>query len=371
MILKIIFSLLLIIHTIIHLFGFFKAFNIFEKVVLIKSKIPKIIGIFWLLSSLLFLITFILLSIIKHKGWYYFGFAGFIISQLLIILTWEEAKYGTIINIIILIILLLKFSSINFESKFKSESRSYLQVYNNRKTDIIEVNKLNNLPEILKRYIIYCKLNNKEDINNLYASFYGKIFFKKNNKFFYFNSHQFNFIDKNVRLFFMKAKMFGIPVYAYHKYINGNASMVVKICGLIPIIKASGEDLNVSETVTYFNDLCLLAPSALTNKNIIWKQLTDTSVIAYFKIGQFSISAELIFDKDGKLLNFISYDRTDITTNNKIPFHTPVLEYSYFGNKYLPSHGKAIWYYSTGPFTYIDVYIKNIYYNLPLKKSAI
>lgn len=68
----------------------------------------------------------------------------------------------------------------------------------------------------------------------------------------------------------MKAKMFGITVPGYHCYQNASASMQIKLLGLFNMVNIKGKIINKAETVTLFNDMCLMAPAALIDKRIEW-----------------------------------------------------------------------------------------------------
>lgn len=98
---KIIFSFVILIHGLIHLLGFVKAYDL-APVEQLTEDISKIIGIFWLLVSVLFLAT-VFLYFTQNDVWWMVGSAAVIISQILIILSWSDAKAGTIVNIIIAI----------------------------------------------------------------------------------------------------------------------------------------------------------------------------------------------------------------------------------------------------------------------------
>jgi hypothetical protein len=49
--------------------------------------------------------------------------------------------------------------------------------------------------------------------------------------------------------------------------VVGHATMRVKIAGAIPMVDAHGEVMDRSETVTLFNDMCLLAPATFLDRN--------------------------------------------------------------------------------------------------------
>jgi len=96
--------IILILHGFIHLFGFLKAFNLanFEE---LKMPISKLWGIVWLLAFLLFAITAIF-KIIDNSLWHQTTITAIVISQLLLFKFWNDAKYGTIFNLIIVLILI-------------------------------------------------------------------------------------------------------------------------------------------------------------------------------------------------------------------------------------------------------------------------
>lgn len=92
-------------HGLLHLIGFYRSFAR-AGVIRLKVYIPRSLGLLWLISALLFVLCGIFL-IFEVKGWMFFMIAALLISQVLIILSWTEARYGTVLNIIILVLSLL------------------------------------------------------------------------------------------------------------------------------------------------------------------------------------------------------------------------------------------------------------------------
>ena len=90
----------------------------------------------------------------------------------------------------------------------------------------------------------------------------------KGRDFFKFTSSQYNFFENPARLFFMKANMYGTTVPGYHCYQNATASMQVKLLGLFNVVNVKGNEMNKAETVTLFNDMCLMAPASLIDTRI-------------------------------------------------------------------------------------------------------
>lgn len=104
---RIIFVIILLLHGLIHLMGFVKAFNLAE-IEALTHPISQTAGLFWLLACFLMLTT-AGTYFFEVSWWTVVGIAAVLLSQLLIILSWEDAKFGTIANVIILIAVLWKY----------------------------------------------------------------------------------------------------------------------------------------------------------------------------------------------------------------------------------------------------------------------
>lgn len=92
------FALFIVIHGLIHLLGFLKAFEL-AKINELKMPVTKAAGMIWLLTSFLFVAMAILY--LGNSPYYIgVGIAGVTLSQALVWKDWKEAKFGTIPNII-------------------------------------------------------------------------------------------------------------------------------------------------------------------------------------------------------------------------------------------------------------------------------
>jgi hypothetical protein len=140
--------------------------------------------------------------------------------------------------------------------------------------------------------------------------------------------------------------------------------MNIKLFGLISLVKKTGELIDQAETVTMFNDMCVLAPATLICNNIKWKEISDHEVEAKFSNQGVNIIAKLIFNEEGQLVNFISNDRAAIAEKKKYPFSTPLFEYRDIGGLKLATHGEAIWHYPEGEFVYGEFDLVKIEYNV-------
>lgn len=181
------------------------------------------------------------------------------------------------------------------------------------------------------------------------------------------SSEQYNFYSRPARFFYMQASMKGIPFRVYHSYAKENATMKVKILSLFDVVDIKGEDLTKAETVTFLNDLCLFAPSALIQKNIRLEEIDKSSVRVLFQNGKIRVSAVLYFNQIGELINFVSDDRSALQDDGSLRnarWSTPVRDYREFHGIKVPTYGEAIWHYPEGDFVYGKFFLTNYETNL-------
>jgi len=100
-VLKILFVAIVAVHGLIHLMGFAKAFK-YADLEQLTQPISKPFGLLWLTSTGLFLLT-IPLYLTRIDWWWVVALAAIIVSQIVILFSWQDAKFGTIANVLILI----------------------------------------------------------------------------------------------------------------------------------------------------------------------------------------------------------------------------------------------------------------------------
>ena len=166
----------------------------------------------------------------------------------------------------------------------------------------------------------------------------------------------------------MKAAMYGLPVEGLHLFRGDSATMQIKLASLFQVVDAKGPEMNQGETVTLFNDMCLLAPAALIDKQRIqWEADGPLAARARFTHMGNTISARLSFNQAGELIDFVSNDRflsADGKTFKSYPWSTPVRSYREFGGRRVASYGEAVWHTPEGEFTYGKFNLVEIEYNL-------
>jgi hypothetical protein len=185
-------------------------------------------------------------------------------------------------------------------------------------------------------------------------------------------SVQYNFFGRPARLFFMKARMFGLPVGALHVYRDEQATFTVRVASLVNMVDQDGDEISRAETVTVLNDLCVFAPGALVDSRLSWQALDDRSAAVTFTNGPHRVSATLVFDGQDRLMDFWSDDRPDSSSGRFIPmrWNTPVGDYTEADGLFVATRGSTVYARPGGPFTYGEFTLRSIAFDLPQPKRG-
>ncbi len=160
--------------------------------------------------------------------------------------------------------------------------------------------------------------------------------------------------------------MFGIPFDGLHLYIDTSAIMQIKIASLYLIVDAHGPTMTKGETVTLFNDMCVMAPASLIDTSIRWKSIDSLTAQATYANKGYTVTATLSFNKEGALTDFTSNDRylsEDGVTYKNYTWSTPLKEYVDIDGRRIASYGEAVWQTPEGEFVYGEFHLKAIEYN--------
>ena len=225
------------------------------------------------------------------------------------------------------------------------------------------------LPPPVQKYLRITRSIGLPRIQNFQARFDTEMFQKPGGPPIPAPVEQVSFLERPARLFFMKATMYGLPVEVFHSYRNEQASMRVRIASVFNVVDLKGTDLDAAETVTFMNDVCILAPARLIDPRFSWKALDSRSAEAAFINGKHRVQAVLHFNDAGELVNFVSDDRYALQedgTLKKARWSTPLGSYRDFGGRRAASEGEAVWHYPEGDFVYGKFFIREIRYNASL-----
>jgi hypothetical protein len=361
-----VFAIILVLHGLIHLLGFAKAFALADLQQLTQPIAPTL-GAFWLLAALLFLAAAVALFA-WPRGWWAIAAPAVVVSMTVIMSSWADAKFGAPINLIALIGVIFGFLAQGPASLRAAYERDVDRATAHAApADPVIDADLEHLPAPVQRYLRWAGVVGQPRVRSFRVRMHGRIRNSPAARWIPFVAEQYNFAEAPARLFYLSGSMFAIPVQGYHRYVGSSATMKVKAAAVVPVVDASGPEMDQGETVTMFNDMCVMAPSTLIDPAIEWEVVDHHTARARFTNAGHTIRAELSVGDAGELTNFVSDDRyqtsPDGRTMKQVRWSTPLSGYRWFGPVRLAVAGEARWHEASGEYAYIELVFDDIQYN--------
>jgi hypothetical protein len=92
--------------------GFAQAFQ-YADIKSLTIPVSKPFGILWMVTAFVFVISAILL-LIRNEYWWAVALLAIVLSQVVIIASWKDAKFGTIANLIIVAAIIFTWGNSSF-----------------------------------------------------------------------------------------------------------------------------------------------------------------------------------------------------------------------------------------------------------------
>ena len=363
---RVVFAVLVGLHALIHLLGPTKAFA-WANVPQLRTPISSVVGLLWLVASLLLLGAAIAVALRAH-WWWCLALPGVVLSQGVILQSWGDAKVGTAVNVLIAIPLLLLAVDArpdSFRSRF-ARDRAVLLRRPARAVTLVTEAEVATLPPLYQRYLRRVGAVGRPHVHNMRVEFVAQMRSGATAAWMPATATQYEFFDPPARLFYMNAARAGIPIDVWHRYVGSEATFQVRMMSLFPMVDQRGPVLTSAETVTMMNDIVVMAPAAVLDLPFVWETTGALTLCATFTNQEHRVSATLTFDTAGDLIGFVSDDRYQAPPPSplNVPWSTPISDYREVDGIRVGAHGDANWIAPAGEWTYGRFDIRTLAYNV-------
>jgi len=358
-------------HGLIHLLGAVKGFG-WSAVSQLEEPIGVQAGALWLLAAMLVLAAAGLIATGSPTWWWAVALVGAGVSQVAIGTAWNDAKMGTVANVLLVLAAAHGFASVgpvSFQAQANAQTTRALAGTNSRSALVTEAD-LDDLPGPLAAYIRRSGAVGQPRVTSFSATFHGRIRSGSQEDWMPFTGRQVNtYGPRPQRVFMMDATRSGLPVTVLHQFADAKATMRVIVLSLVPVVNAAGPEMNRSETVTVFNDLVVLAPGAVIGAPIRWTAIDAHHAQGVFTNADQSVSAVLTFNSDHDLVDFTSLDRSRASSDGKsftpLTWSTPLSAHRDIDGRRVLARGQGRWDAPPpeGAFNYLEFHLDDITYN--------
>jgi hypothetical protein len=372
------FIIFLVVHGLIHVLGFARAFG-YADLPGLTLPIPPAMGVIWLLAAGLFLAAAVAIYA-SPRVWWILGLLALVASMVAIVPSWRDAKAGALANAVVLAgvaIGTLAFGPTSLRAAYDRDVRAEVLASRAAGAPVVTDADLAPLPAPVQRYLRASGVVGQPRVLDMFVRMHGRIRGAPDAPWMPFTAEQHStWSDRPSRMFYMTATRAMIPIQGYHRFVGPPASMRIKAAALVPVVDMAGEEMTQSETVTLFNDLCIMAPAVLIDPRVSWDSAPPMreasagreTVHARFTHAGRTIAADLVFGADGMLIDFVSDDRyaasPDGRTMTRRRWSTPLRDVRAFGPVRLGATGEARWHDGDRSWSYLELTIDGVRYNV-------
>jgi hypothetical protein len=360
---KYIFAAIILIHGLIHCMGFAKAFG-YGNVTQLSKDISKPSGLFWLLTALLFTAAAVLF-LMKKESWPMVTIITAIISQILIITVWKDAKFGTIANIIALLVAIPCFAHIRFTKMAAFEAKTILARIPNSNTEIITKEMLVNLPPIVQKWLIHSGVIGKEKINTVRLKQKGEMKLKPDGKWMAFDATQYFTVNEPAFVWTTDVHMMPlVTLTGRDKFEKGHGEMAIKILSLYKVAYGhDNEKINSATMIRYLAETSWF-PTAALSEYIKWEAVDSLSAKATLTDNGVTVSGIFTFNQQGDMAAFTA-DRYYGTADNAVKEKWVVETEGWkdFNGIRIPYKSKVTWKLKAGDFNWAKMELTDLEFN--------
>lgn len=354
---------MLFLHALIHFMGFVKAFEL-ANLSQLPLQISKPLGLLWMVVGILFLHVFLLYHLEK-AWWPFFGIAAVIISQVLIIISWHEAKFGTVVNLLILFAAVPALGEFQFEEMLKREKVEFTDRLSTPSVEVITDNEISHLPQVVQKWMKRSGVIGKTKITYAHLQQSGEMRTKPGGKWMKFKAEQ--FVDLNNPEFIWNTRVEAAPMITLvgrDKLEQGEGEMLIKLLSLVKVVdEGKHEKMSTGAMLRYLGEICWF-PSAALNEHITWVEQGALSAKATLTINKVSVEGVFSFSEDGDVSSFEAlrfYGGGE--DSKKEVWLIEALEYREFSGYRIPNKCSVTWKLENDDFTWLHLEITDMNYN--------
>lgn len=275
---KIVFALLVLLHGVIHLLGFLKAYDI-VAIKALTQPIDHFRGLLWLLAFLLFVAAAVLYWR-QQQLWWLLAIAGAFISQVLIHWNWQDAKFGTWPNVIILIVAALGYFQYDFKRMVKEEIAMAREHQNENAIDSLK--KTSSLPPTVEKWLEASGARDFPEIAHVKLDQNFKLKLKPDQTDWYSGTaHQQVWTAQPEFIWAIDLKMMPL-VYAVgrDRFSKGEGAMLIKMMSVVPVVNVENNPkINQGALQRYLAEM-LWYPTFAMSEYVAWEAIDEQTAKA-------------------------------------------------------------------------------------------
>lgn len=357
------FFLIVLVHGLIHLLGFVKGFE-WREVKELTLPVSRPMGLAWLTATGLMVAYGVLFLLNSRYAWIA-GLIALVTSQLLILLFWKDAKWGTIPNIAILAVSMTAMGHYRFQKLIDEETSQLLERTTLMPKTTVQESDFTHLPEPVKKWLRNSGLWNQPFIYNGKVTQHVDMQMKPGQDgWLAATAVQYTVIDDPSFIWTVDVKMNRfLSFQGRDKYQDGKGEMLIKLNSLYNIVNERGDKLNESTLQRYLGEMVWF-PSLALSPTVTWQPIDEHTAKATMTYKGVSGSGTFHFTPAGDVAKFaaLRYKGNDAAAR-RYEWEVEALDYRTFEGIRVPARITSTWKLEDHTWTWLKMEVTDIRYN--------
>lgn len=253
-----------------------------------------------------------------------------------------------------------------FDRKIDKEALDFVSRTPQDPPQLLTPEMIQNLPLPVQRWLNHSGIVGKPFIQKVFLTQEARMKMKPDQTK-WAKARAWQYVDVETLSFFWKVdmKMMGVPVKGRDRLLDGKGEMLIKVGGLIPVVDvADNAKINSGALLRFLGEI-VWYPSAALHPAIQWEAIDSLSAKATIRAAGMEEQGIFTFNAEGDLMRFSAMRYMGSEENaEKKEWVIETIESGERGGIRMPVKSKATWMLEEGPWTWLEIEITNIYYNI-------
>lgn len=359
-------------HGAIHLMGFLRSWKLSEIPQLtgptlfpLPEALSRAVGLGWLFSCLVFVGAASML-LFRYGPWWLVACIGIVISQLLVIHAWPDAKAGTLVNILFVIPVIIAWADARFQNDTDEQARALFARASSGEVRVVTADMLAPLPQPVRRWVEKAGVVGKRIPRTVRLKQRGLMRISPDKDEVPATAQQYFRLDEPEFIWRVRVRMMRfLPVAGRDTYADGRGRMLIKVASLIPVVDATGEKMDQGTLLRYLAE-SVWFPAAVLSPYIRWAPIDETSARATMTHGGMSGTAVFSFDDKGRFAGLTADRYFGGGPDAKLErWEVEATDWDVMDGCLVPVRGQIRWKLEEGDFTFYRWEVSHVEYDPP------
>lgn len=352
-------TLLYGVHGALHLLGFLKWGQLARlpqlsgaTVLPLSGTGQRIFALGWLLSCLL-LVGAASLRALRWESWWGLGLVGIALSQTVIVLSWSDARFGTVLNVLLLLPALAAAGHAHLTQRIDAEVNELSAEAQCPADSPVTTEDLASLPGPVRRWLEAAGVVGQPRACTVRLRQRGELRTQASGPWMAATATQFFTVQPPAFLWQVETGFYGVlPVSGRDRLRHGRGEMEIKAASLLSVVNARGDTIDQGTLLRFLGELVWF-PSAALAPYLEWEAIDDRSARATMRQGAASVSATFEFNPSGQFVRLSAHRYLGGEADAALtPWTVTAHAWARWQGIEVPSRGEVTWELPAGPFTY-------------------